>query len=683
VLAVVALMVGFGVTASAQPVTCNASAGSPPILRAEGYTELAGDILLTCTTGNGQITNGGIVSGTTVPNYTMSVQLFSTTNITSRLLTSATAGVGTSTSTTEALMLVSYAPAGSSVVNDVAPANVCVPGGAACAATNIATTAQAYNGTAIQGPTAFRALRVSDTSVVWQGVPITPPGTNFTIRLTNIRVNATTVPPAGNFPGQVSAFLAISGTSAVTVNNPTQIIGAVQTGLNFAVRNCGDTGGGNPGINQCSGQNSGTSNNILDPTLTGTATGSVRFTEGFAYAFKPGLTAGQDPSSAGTNYNSESGYVNSTALGTETGFASFGFISQTGTAFSQNRMGTRLIAHFSNVPTGVRLFVNTQPCVAVPSTGSAFTTAGVLTAPLGGTAAPLCGSSTIWAQLLQGTDANGFGGSAAVTPTAFVTCGGITNNTNTRLGMTEVTLDPVTGSGVAVWEVQGADPTKVEAIVAQYAIRTSPSLTSNPPRPGTGTASAYGTFGPAYASGSGADKASATLPVPRFIDNPSGKDLFTVNICQTTLLFPFVTTAPGFDTGIALANTSLDPLNRKDDGSFNYKNSNQGACLIYLWQNGTFTGADAKTGFTTPVVPAGSVLTFSLFNGIPLSDGTTKSVTGFNGYMIAQCQFLYAHGFAFISDLGAQKLAQGYLALVMGSASDRSGNPSANETLNN
>jgi uncharacterized protein (TIGR03437 family) len=41
------------------------------------------------------------------------------------------------------------------------------------------------------------------------------------------------------------------------------------------------------------------------------------------------------------------------------------------------------------------------------------------------------------------------------------------------------------------------------------------------------------------------------------------------------------------------------------------------------------------------------------------------STPGFQGYIIAQCQFQYAHGFAFISDLGAQRLAQGYLALVL------------------
>jgi hypothetical protein len=33
--------------------------------------------------------------------------------------------------------------------------------------------------------------------------------------------------------------------------------------------------------------------------------------------------------------------------------------------------------------------------------------------------------------------------------------------------------------------------------------------------------------------------------------------------------------------------------------------------------------------------------------------------------MIAVCRFQYAHGFAFVSDLGARNLAMGYLALII------------------
>jgi hypothetical protein len=41
---------------------------------------------------------------------------------------------------------------------------------------------------------------------------------------------------------------------------------------------------------------------------------------------------------------------------------------------------------------------------------------------------------------------------------------------------------------------------------------------------------------------------------------------------------------------------------------------------------------------------------------------------GFQGYIIAQCRFRFAHGFAFISDYGNNKTAQGYLALIMDKA---------------
>jgi hypothetical protein len=33
--------------------------------------------------------------------------------------------------------------------------------------------------------------------------------------------------------------------------------------------------------------------------------------------------------------------------------------------------------------------------------------------------------------------------------------------------------------------------------------------------------------------------------------------------------------------------------------------------------------------------------------------------------MIAVCNFQYAHGFAFVSDVGARNLAMGYLALII------------------
>jgi hypothetical protein len=39
--------------------------------------------------------------------------------------------------------------------------------------------------------------------------------------------------------------------------------------------------------------------------------------------------------------------------------------------------------------------------------------------------------------------------------------------------------------------------------------------------------------------------------------------------------------------------------------------------------------------------------------------------------MIAVCNFQLAHGYAFVSDLGAQKLAHGYLALILTNGSGK------------
>ena len=53
----------------------------------------------------------------------------------------------------------------------------------------------------------------------------------------------------------------------------------------------------------------------------------------------------------------------------------------------------------------------------------------------------------------------------------------------------------------------------------------------------------------------------------------------------------------------------------------------------------------------------------------------------FQGYMIAVCNFQLAHGFAFVSDIGARNLAMGYLALVLPTVTGNRNN--INEQLNN
>ena len=223
-----------------------------------------------------------------------------------------------------------------------------------------------------------------------------------------------------------------------------------------------------------------------------------------------------------------------------------------------------------------------------------------------------------------------------------------------------------------------------------------------------------GGFAPAYApalnvrtsaiEGSGAlgenlTTTPARLPVPRFQNLNTPVDLFSVVRCSCNLLFPFVTnsatTGGNFDTGMAIANTSLDPGNLPPNG-YGFRGSAQTG-PVQLWyynRNNTTSAAEPAflgqgntqcTNATTPgscttaqtSIPAGGMLTYVLSGGgyiAPNAPGTLGpqvlvGAPGFQGYIIAQAGFQYCHGFAFISKQGAgfqaDNMAMGYLAIQL------------------
>ena len=79
-LALVALLAGLTVPVSAQsgPFQCIANAGVPPTVRAEGWTELVGDLTLNC--------NGGVPTPAGQVVQPVNVTITISTNLTSRLL---------------------------------------------------------------------------------------------------------------------------------------------------------------------------------------------------------------------------------------------------------------------------------------------------------------------------------------------------------------------------------------------------------------------------------------------------------------------------------------------------------------------------------------------------------------------------------------------------------------------
>jgi len=141
----------------------------------------------------------------------------------------------------------------------------------------------------------------------------------------------------------------------------------------------------------------------------------------------------------------------------------------------------------------------------------------------------------------------------------------------------------------------------------------------------------------------------------------------TVTACTTTLLFPYVTNVAGFETGIAISNTTTDNLKNVGSTSTpagtNSASASTGTCILNFYGN----TATQPPAFLTPV-PLG---VYSASTGAaPVYANTLTGMsgaTGFSGYVIASCNFVDAHGFAFIVDgtLGQPNgLAEGYLALV-------------------
>jgi hypothetical protein len=124
------------------------------------------------------------------------------------------------------------------------------------------------------------------------------------------------------------------------------------------------------------------------------------------------------------------------------------------------------------------------------------------------------------------------------------------------------------------------------------------------------------------------------------------------SVCETDLLFPFITTQNGFETGIAISNTASDPFGTTGQ---------PGVCNLYFYGTGQAPAA------TSPVTPTATAMT-------SIAIGTTQDTvvspylgSNYLGYVIARCQFLYAHGFAFFTNAAPGITAAqqaGYTALV-------------------
>ncbi len=628
-LAVVAVVIGSAASASAQitpSLTCTSNAGATPLVRAEGIAELVGDVVLNCTGGT------PTAAGSIVPQ--VNIQVFLNTNITSRLV---------SDPLSEALIL----------IDEPSPAQQvpCIPGvtalpvgapasGTTCPVIGVGTgTGVNFKTSGV--PNIFQGRNAGTSALQWLGVPIDPPGTNGTrtVRITNVRANASQLGTSSTLiPTQIQMFISITPPQSLPLNNPQQTVAFVSPGLTFSLRNAisSDSTSGVTFL-QCVSNNgdiSGDNTKALNGSLSSSGLNNVtvvgRFREGFPSSFKRrnvapyGSTGGSAAISADTsptpNNQDTPGGVAPLSVGgqyfTETGFyagAAGGSLNGKANGLPAAGLadtGTRLMLRFAGLPAGAQVFVGLYDSAAgVSNTG---TTSKVR---------------------LVSTDASGAGAFSAVTATS--------SGSFAPVAITG-------GAGIAVYEVMSSDPLSQESIDVPIIVAyTSNTATNNP---GLGTGTVTGSFAPL----STVTTQSSSAPLPRFIDVPTSKTAFIFNACSTNLLFPFVTNQAGFDTGIAIANTSLDPFGTK---------TQTGTCIINYY-GGTTGGGAAPAAATSPVVAPGAELVFLLSSG----GGGVAATPGFQGYIIAQCAFQYAHAFAFISDLGGKTVGEGYLALVLDSA---------------
>lgn len=219
------------------------------------------------------------------------------------------------------------------------------------------------------------------------------------------------------------------------------------------------------------------------------------------------------------------------------------------------------------------------------------------------------------------------------------------------------------------YEVVVSDPYSTESAKI-YPIVYYPTgdLTAKPspilPQPNvTATVTPY-TFAP-YIPQPGGNQTTTPLGqnagTPRFVLSPQtpALALFTINRCNCSLLFPWVVSDNNYVTGIVVANTSADPTNTPLAVPGYTAVQSSGTVQLYLF--GTIKGQTAQA-VAGPAAVYGFASDTQALAG---SFATFVVSTGFDGYAIAQANFQYCHGLAFLYNASGAVPPISYLGLVM------------------
>jgi hypothetical protein len=451
-------------------------------------------------------------------------------------------------------------------------------------------------------PTLYQGV-VSGSQVTFSQVAI--PTGGATVVIENIRVNASGLSLGTGTPPAVTESAFISGINANSTVTTSAPVAYAFTGLSVqtAYKTVGTAG--SKGVNNflvCQGYNKNSAGQGL--------AAAIDVGENFATAFK-GLN-GMPPATGsfgntGSNTTSGSEFTNNT----ETGFVPPAWPSTAGASNIANT-ATMIQVTFNNIPSGVSLYVPTT-ILADQNVAPVFNNA---MPPMITNTPVYAGELVLVSSPSSPTTVSASTSSSAVAGTAALT----------------------SSSGSATAYYQFVPGSQSNSLTETFSIPAYQISTANTVTASSTALNAVVSFAP-----------TGSTQIPNFVTGPSSTTttLSSFTSCTTSLLFPFVTNQLGFDTGIAIANTSTDPFGSKG------ATPQAGTCTMNFYGN----GAPSPANVTTASIPSGSVFT-QVLSGV---------AAGFQGYIIAACTFQYAHGFAFITDgVGANGgLSQGYLAGVI------------------
>ena len=235
--------------------------------------------------------------------------------------------------------------------------------------------------------------------------------------------------------------------------------------------------------------------------------------------------------------------------------------------------------------------------------------------------------------LVRGHDSSGRGGTATTgsgssEPTAAVTLNG--------------------GRGQAVYEVLAHDPGQVEDCHIPLRFETESGSISR------ARAKVSAGFAPR-----GASELTTSMGALARFAQPNALTQLEVDLaaCGTALLFPFVSNQGGFDTGVVITHGSGGTLPDQSE-------ARSGACDINYYGTNA-EGQDILLLQHSTNLEPGHQLVFTVSGGNP-----TQNILGtpqYQGYLVAECGYPDARGYAFISDGfgGIADLGMGYIAPVI------------------